>query len=46
MASIMHCRDGVWDDLFCVRFDKDGAIVMYCRVLLGSEYCKGEREWL
>ena len=46
MASIMHCRDGGWEDLGFMRVDIDGAIVTYGRVLLGWGYCKAEREWL
>ena len=44
MASIMHCRGGVCEDLGCMRVDIDAAIVTYGKVLLGN--CKGEREWL
>ena len=46
MASIMHCRGRVREDLGCMRVDIDGAIVTYGRVLLGWGYCKAEREWL
>ena len=45
MVSTMHCRGEVWEDLGCMRVNKDGAIVTYGRILLGWGNFKGKREF-